>query len=906
MKARVIQLCLLGALLLGFPAVGQVEFILNGGFETGDFSNWVLAGDYTYTLVYDGSGPLLYGGSAFVPHSGGYEALLGNETSPGTLSQTVATTPGTTYLLSCWFNNLYGDPGQFSVSWDGNVLLNETNPVANGWTSYQFTVTATQTSTVVQFGFFDNAANYFGLDDVSLQTQTNIVPTVIQPPTNAVVIAGQPAAFSVTVTGSTPIFYQWQFEGMTIAGANCSSYTIGNTDPTNAGNYSCVVSNSAGATNSVTAALNIITNPVITLQPTNVTVYAGQPASFSAAAIGPQPLYYQWQFGVNSTNLVDVVGATNATLTLASVQPADGGFYAVTVSSAYGATVSSNALLTVLGFPPSITTQPQPASQTVYAGDTVRFTVAAGGTSPFNYQWTFNNTNLVGATGTTLTLASAQLNQTGNYSVLVSNPYGSTNSNIVTLTVNPALASSAELLPLPIPVNQLTSVRCLENPNYTYDIYLPPAYSPHGNPLPIFYTMYPNGGGMVPTFQNFCSLSNIICVGILNSANGVPWTKELREMYAVALDVRERVLFDPTAEFAGGLSGGGECSYMFSRLRAQHVAGLFEMAGWLGREEFSPPDGPQYYGIDRVQTNLLVARTTGTSDNGTLVYVPFDSNYLATCGAVIQDWYFDGGHEVPPSSLFPTVFSWLLNERISAGPSDNANAYLLYTNWQARIAAGQQQSVLRECVSNLMNFPRSWYAYQAQMTLDHLLTNYTVFRSLDVSNLAQGDFASDFFFYTTYGAATNGDWPRYNSAMKALTGITVTNDFDGTTIITNIVVFGMPSGESITTSNEDRAGDIYFLLTNYNHYPFPQLQCAPSPIGGQLNVWLNKDTPGLAYSLQSNSSLSNAGWLSVPVAATDTNTLWSATVGPISATNNGFYRIQAAPSPGWSAPWPPQ
>ena len=895
MKARIIQLCLFCALLLGLPAVGQVEFILNGGFETGDFSHWILTGDYTFTLV--------YGGSGFVPHSGNYGALLQNETSPGTLSQTVATTPGTTYVLSCWFYNLYGDPGQFSVSWDGNVLLNETNPVANGWTNYQFTVTATQTSTVVQFGFFDNAANDFGLDDVSLQTQTNIVPTVIQQPTNAVVIAGQPAAFSVTATGSTPIFYQWQFEGMTIAGANCSSYSIDSTAPTDAGNYSCVVTNSAGDTNSVVATLNIITNPVITLQPTNVTVYAGQPASFSVAATGPQPFYYQWQFGVNSTNLVDVVGATNATLTLANVRPTDGGVYAVTVSNAYGATVSSNALLIVLGFPPSITAQP--TNRTVYVGDIARFAVVAGGTSPFNYQWTFNTTNLVGATNTTLILTNPQLNQTGNYSVLVSNPYGSTNSNIVTLTVNPALASSAELLPFPISANQQGTVRCLENPSYGYNIYLPPAYSPHGNPLPIFYTMYPNGGGMVSTFQNFCSLSNIICVGITGSANGVSWIKELREMYAVTLDVRERMLFDPTAEFAGGLSGGGECSYMFSRLRAQHVAGLFEMAGWLGREE-PYPDGSQYYGIDRVQTNLLVARTTGTSDYGTLIYVPLDSNYLATCGAVIQDWYFDGGHQVPPSSLFPTIFSWLLNERIPAGPSDNANAYMLYTNWQTRIAAGQQESVLRECVSNLMNFPRSWYAYQAQMTLDHLLTNYTAFRSLNVSNLAQGDFASDLFFYCAYGAATNGDWPRYNSCMKALTGITVTNDFNGTTTISNIVVFGTPRVEYITTTNGDRAGDIYFLLTNYKQYPFPQLQCAPSSIGGQLNVWLNKDTPGLAYSLLSNSSLSNAGWQGVPVVATDTNTLWSATVGPISASNNGFYRIQAAPLPAWSPPWPPQ
>jgi hypothetical protein len=894
-KAKLVQLCLLSALLPGLPAVAQVEFIFNGGFEAGNFTNWVLAGDYTFASV--------DGGSEFVPHSGSYEAVLGNGTAAGTLSQTVATTPGTTYLLSYWFNNSYGDPGQFSVAWDGVVLLNETNPAANGWTNYQFTVTATQVSTVVQFGFFDNAANYFGLDDVSLQTQTNIVPAFIQQPMNLTVMAGQPAAFSVATTGSTPISYQWQFGGMPIAGANCSSYTIGSTMPTNAGNYSCVVGNNAGVTNSAVAALAVVSTPVITSQPTNAIVYAGQPATFSVEAIGPQPLSYQWQFGVNGTNIID---ATNATLTLPNVQPADGGVYAVTVSNAYGAIVSSNALLTVLVVPPFISTQP--TNQVVYAGDTARFTVGAGGTSPLSFQWSFNGTNLLGATNSILLIGNAQSNQSGNYSVLVANAYGSTNSALVTLTVNPALPSAGELLPFPLSANQRGTVTCLENPSYTYDIYLPPAYSPHGNPLPIFYTMNSGGGGMVSTFQSTCANLGIICVGITGSQNYRPWTLELREMYAVALDVRERVMFDPTAEFAGGVSGGGECSYMFSRLRAQHVAGLFEMAGWLARENVGST--VQYYGIDRVQTNLLVARTSGTSDTGAIFYNPFDSNYLATCGAVVQDWWFDGGHGVPPSSLFIPVFSWLLSQRLPAGPSDYTNAFEHYTNWQARMNAGQQESVLRECVSNLMNSPRSWYAYQAQMTLDHLLRNYPTFRSLNVSNLAQGDFASDLFFYSAYGAATNGDWPRYDSCMKALTGITVTNDFNGTTIISNILVttyFPTNNGlEYITTTNGDRSGDIYFLLTNYSQYPFPKLQSAQSPISGQLDLWLNKDTPGLAYSLLSNSNLFNVPWQVMPVVAVDTNTVWSTTVGLAPGTDNGYFRILATPSPATSPPWPPQ
>src|SRR6185312_12726035 len=117
----------------------------------------------------------------------------------------------------------------------------------------------------------------------------------------------------------------------------------------------------------------------------------------------------------------------------------------------------------------------------------------------------------------------------------------------------------------------------------------------------------------------------------------------------------------------------------------------------------------------------------------------------------------------------------------------------------------QQESVLHECVSNIMNFPRTWYAHEAELVLDQLLTNFTVFRTLDVSGLAQGDFAYDMFYFYARGAATNGDWNRHDSCMKALTGINITNDYNGTITISNItetVVFPTTNAMIfITTTN---------------------------------------------------------------------------------------------------------
>ena len=68
--------------------------------------------------------------------------------------------------------------------------------------------------------------------------------------------------------------------------------------------------------------------------------------------------------------------------------------------------------------PPVITSQP--TNQTVMVGQSASFSVLANGTPPFSYQWSFNTTNIVGATNATLTLPSAQLTNAGLY-VAVSN-----------------------------------------------------------------------------------------------------------------------------------------------------------------------------------------------------------------------------------------------------------------------------------------------------------------------------------------------------------------------------------------------------------------------------------------------------------------------------------------------------
>src|SRR5208282_831830 len=86
---------------------------------------------------------------------------------------------------------------------------------------------------------------------------------------------------------------------------------------------------------------------------------------------------------------------------------------------------------------PSITAQPTP--QTVTAGQTATFSVAASGTAPFSYQWQKNGTNISGATAASYTTPATVTGDNGSkFEVVVTNSVGSTPSQKATLTVNPA------------------------------------------------------------------------------------------------------------------------------------------------------------------------------------------------------------------------------------------------------------------------------------------------------------------------------------------------------------------------------------------------------------------------------------------------------------------------------------
>jgi hypothetical protein len=298
---------------------------------------------------------------------------------------------------------------------------------------------------------------------------TNIPPAITVQPTNQTVGVGSTATLSVSVNANAtpPLRYQWQTNGVNlvnggnISGATNATLTISNVKTNNSGSYSVIVTNYGGSATSSNAVLTVVAAPVIIVQPpTNQVMAVGFTATFSVYAVGQAPLSYQWQF--NGTNLVNegnISGATNNLLTINNAQTSDSGIYTVSVANLAGSVTSSNAVLLVTNSPPAINVQP--TNQTVAAKSTVTMVVVASGTAPLSYQWQMNGTNLVnsgqggqigGATAHQLTIKNVQTNNSGSYSVIVTNFGGSVTSSVAVLTV----ASSPLILVQP--TNQTMAV----------------------------------------------------------------------------------------------------------------------------------------------------------------------------------------------------------------------------------------------------------------------------------------------------------------------------------------------------------------------------------------------------------------------------------------------------------------
>lgn len=136
--------------------------LVNGGFETGDFSGWTQGGNTGYTFVtccgYDGFNG--QGGST-------YFAALGPIKTHGTLSQTFSDRAGARYKVSFWLGSDGSTPSDFSARVGGFSDSLTDVPWTNGHYSHVVGYFIGSGSDTLSFAFRDDNG-YLMLDSVSV------------------------------------------------------------------------------------------------------------------------------------------------------------------------------------------------------------------------------------------------------------------------------------------------------------------------------------------------------------------------------------------------------------------------------------------------------------------------------------------------------------------------------------------------------------------------------------------------------------------------------------------------------------------------------------------------------------------------------------------------------------------
>ena len=116
----------------------------------------------------------------------------------------------------------------------------------------------------------------------------NFPPTVVTNPQDLNSTVGSKVTFTVNVTGTAVLNYQWHKNGVPVTGGNTPSYVISSAQPDSNGSYWCVITNRQGDDNSTVATLGVAgAQTQFTSQVVSLAARTGDVAS--AGGTGPMP-----------------------------------------------------------------------------------------------------------------------------------------------------------------------------------------------------------------------------------------------------------------------------------------------------------------------------------------------------------------------------------------------------------------------------------------------------------------------------------------------------------------------------------------------------------------------------------------------------------------------------------------
>lgn len=174
MKSTILLSLITLAVACGSAHAGTVNLVTNGSFEQGplsigSFQGWQTnLGDISTFVDSNGHTGAIYGDAA----DGLWSAFFGSTAADGgaSISQSLATTAGQTYLLSFDLANDNGGLGpvnEFDVVVGGVTAFDFTNLPNQNYVHEQYSFVASGNSTLLQFSG-SNDQSYFDLDNVGV------------------------------------------------------------------------------------------------------------------------------------------------------------------------------------------------------------------------------------------------------------------------------------------------------------------------------------------------------------------------------------------------------------------------------------------------------------------------------------------------------------------------------------------------------------------------------------------------------------------------------------------------------------------------------------------------------------------------------------------------------------------
>src|SRR5436309_2720043 len=287
-----------------------------------------------------------------------------------------------------------------------------------------------------------------GCSGLASQTSGSVstAPSITTQPASQSVTAGQMASFSVAATGTAPLNYQWRRNGAAVNGASSSTYSTPATSSSdNGGQFTVVVSNSAGSVTSSTAILTVNAS-VSPLQLTSSQLPGGTVSSAYSATLsasgGTSPYSWSVSSGTLPTGLsLSSSGALSGTPTVAGSFP-----FTVAVKDAASASASASLSINVVTAAPPTVSISSPANGATVSGTTTVSGVASDGLTITSVQVSVDGGAFANASGTTNWSFSLNTNSLSNgphtLSAKVNDSTGSATSPLVNFSVNTASTSS--------------------------------------------------------------------------------------------------------------------------------------------------------------------------------------------------------------------------------------------------------------------------------------------------------------------------------------------------------------------------------------------------------------------------------------------------------------------------------